>query len=64
MIRGFGSPLRVGRQDLQVSRLIWLPKLSEQAREVERLPTERDNPVSARPLVREAIPGQPDPIEI
>jgi len=31
MIRGCGSPLRVGRQDLQVSRLSWLPKLSDRA---------------------------------
>ena len=56
--------LFVGRQNRQVSRLVWLPKLSEQAGEVKRLSTERERPVPARPLAGVAVPGQLDPVEI
>ncbi len=50
--------LFVCRQDRQVSCLVRLAELGEQAREVERLPAERDRPVPARPLAGVAVPGQ------
>src|SRR5215470_11537360 len=56
--------LFVGRQDLQVSRLVCFPKLSKQAGEVEWLPAECDRSVPAWPLAGVSVPGQLNPIEI
>jgi hypothetical protein len=46
-----------------LSRLAPQAEPSKLAR-VKRLSTERDHPISARPLARVSIPGQFDPVEI
>src|SRR6184192_3053821 len=56
--------LLVCRQDRQIFRPVRLPELGEQAREVERLPTERDRPIPAWPLAGMPVPGKLDPVEI
>ena len=56
--------LLVCRQNRYISRLVRLPELGEQAREVERLPAECDRPVPAWPLTGVPVPGQLDPVEI
>src|SRR5579864_2548245 len=58
------SSLLVLRQGRQVSRLVRLSQLSQQAGEVERFAAERDRPVLARPLAGVAIPGELDAVEI